>query len=91
MDEVLPITDYFVIATGRTKRHVDALLEIVEKRMKELGFYPSNRSGKDAGNWILLDYGWIVVHIFRTDEREYYDLEMLWADAQRIELEDILP
>ena len=89
MDEVLPITDYFVVATGRNRRHVQALTEHVLITLKARGVMAQNRSGKDTGKWVLLDFGWLVVHIFQPEDREYYDLEMLWADADSIPLEDI--
>ena len=87
MTEVLPITDYFVIATGQNDRHVAALREGVEKRLKELKVAWINRSNRDSKSWVLLDYGPVVVHIFRPEAREYYDLENLWADAGRVEFE----
>jgi ribosome-associated protein len=85
MDEVLPITDWFVVATGRNRRHVDALTEHVLISLKARGVLAQNRSGKDTGRWVLLDFGWVVVHLFQPEEREYYDLEMLWADAEKVE------
>jgi ribosome-associated protein len=85
MEEVLPVADYFVIGTGRNARHVDSMVEYVEKRLKELRIPILNRSGKDTSWWVLLDLGAIVVHVFRREAREYYDLEMLWADAERVE------
>ena len=84
MDEVLPITDWFVIATGRNRRHVNALTEQVLGSVKARGVLAQNRSGKDTGRWVLIDFGWVVVHIFQPEEREYYDLEMLWADAEKV-------
>jgi len=89
MDEVLPITDYFVVATGRNRRHVNALIEHVLITLKARGVLAQNRSGKDTGKWVLLDYGWLVVHVFQPEEREYYDLEMLWADADNIPLSEM--
>ncbi|MEN8148631.1 MAG: ribosome silencing factor [Planctomycetota bacterium] len=86
MDEVLPITDWFVVATGRNRRHVDALTEHVLVSLKARGVHARNRSGKDTGRWVLLDFGWVVVHLFQPEEREYYDLEMLWADAGKVDL-----
>ena len=85
MDEVLPITDWFVVATGRNRRHVDALTEHVLVSLKARGVLAKHRSGKDTGRWVLLDFGWVVVHLFQPEEREYYDLEMLWADADKVD------
>ena len=85
MDEVLPITDYFVLATGRNRRHVDALTQHVLKEVKAHGVLAQNRSGLDAKTWVLIDFGWVVVHIFQPEEREFYDLELLWTDAESVE------
>jgi ribosome-associated protein len=87
MAEVLPLTDYFVIATGGSARHVDALCEAVEMGLKAEGFYAEHRSGRETKTWILLDYGWVVVHIFQEEAREYYDLELLWGDAKHLVLD----
>ncbi len=86
MAEVLPITDYFVIATGKNGRHVDALRESVEIGLKKEGFLPAHRSGRETKTWILLDYDWVVVHLFQPEARDYYDLELLWGDAPRADL-----
>lgn len=87
MEEVLPITDYFVICNGRNARHVDSLRELVEKRLKVHKVPLLNRTGRDSKSWILLDYGWVVVHIFQPEFREFYDLELLWSDAEVVDLE----
>ena len=89
MDEVLPLTDYFVIATGRNARHVKALRDAVERGLKDQKILPMNRSPKEAKSWILLDYGDVVVHLFQPDSRDFYDLENLWADAENIPLDDL--
>jgi ribosome-associated protein len=89
MDEVLPIVDYFVIATGRNVRHVDSMCELVEKRLKDARVPRLNRTGREAKTWVLLDYGTVVVHLFQPEFREYYDLELLWADAENVPLEDL--
>jgi ribosome-associated protein len=89
MDEVLPLTDYFVIATGRNARHVKALRDAVERGLKDRKILPLNRSPKEAMTWVLLDYGDVVVHLFQPEAREFYDLENLWADAENIPLDDL--
>ncbi|MHC4470407.1 MAG: ribosome silencing factor [Planctomycetota bacterium] len=88
MSDVLPITDFFVIGTGRNARHVDSMVELVIKRLKELGLLPANRSGLDASRWALVDYGSVVVHVFQPSEREFYDLELLWGDAERVPFDE---
>jgi ribosome-associated protein len=89
MDEVLPLTDYFVIATGQNSRHVRALRDAVEKGLKKYRVLPMNRSPKEAKNWVLLDYGDVVVHLFSPESREFYDLENLWGDAEDLPLDDL--
>jgi ribosome-associated protein len=89
MDEVLPLTDYFVIATGQNSRHVRALRDAVEKGLKKYRVLPMNRSPKEAKNWVLLDYGDVVVHLFQPETREFYDLENLWGDAEELPLDDL--
>ncbi len=89
MDEVLPLTDYFVIATARNSRHVKALRDVVERGLKTHRILPLNRSPKEAKTWILLDYGDVVVHIFQPEARDFYDLENLWGDAESVPLEGL--
>ena len=91
MDEVMPITDYFVIATGLNLRHVSALEDRVYRGLKKLGVLPLNRSGRESKNWILIDYGDVVVHIFTPEARDFYDLELLWTDAEPMDLSDLPP
>jgi ribosome-associated protein len=91
MTDVLPLTDYFVIATGRNARHVDALREHVEIEVKKRGVHRINHAGVDGKVWILLDYGGVVVHVFQPQAREHYDLELLWADAERVDLTEAAP
>jgi len=79
------LADYFVIATGRSTVHVKALADEVEKILIEKGFVLRGKEGYDEARWVLLDFYDVIVHIFYADEREYYMLERLWADAARIE------
>ena len=89
MDEVLPLTDYFVIATARNSRHIRALRDVVERGLKDKKILPMNRSPKESKSWILLDYGDVVVHLFQPESRDFYDLENLWADAGDVPLDDL--
>ena len=86
---VLAITDAFVITSGRNGRQVKTIAEEVEARLKaEGGIKPIRVEGLGDSQWILLDYGDLVVHVFLDETREYYDLERLWADAPRVTWED---
>lgn len=87
VSNLLYVTDVFVVATGMSNRHVRSIAEEVSDQLKQLHGRAVIRSeGQDTGEWVLLDYGEIVVHIFQTEIRAFYDLEHLWADAPRIPL-----
>jgi len=75
--------DYFVIASGESDRQVSAMAENVVTKLKEEGTRPVGTEGEETGNWVLLDYGEVVAHLFFTEVRAFYDLEGLWADAPR--------
>ncbi len=76
------ITDYFVICTGTSDRHVQSLADSVLVALKKNGEIPFSREGLQTGQWILLDYVNVVVHIFQKDARDFYRLESLWGDAE---------
>ncbi|MCF8009409.1 MAG: ribosome silencing factor [Halanaerobiales bacterium] len=82
--EITIIADYFVICSGNTDKQVKAIAREVEKKLDESGFYPKQIAGKDDARWILMDYADVIVHIFHKKERNYYDLDRLWADAEKI-------
>lgn len=75
------ITDYMLIAAGRNAIQVRALAEEVEDRMAEAGFNPIRKEGQQDGRWAVLDYGEVLVHVFHTEEREFYRLDKLWETA----------
>ncbi|MGI6576067.1 MAG: ribosome silencing factor [bacterium] len=81
-----PLCDYFVIASGGSRVQVKAIAEAIEEKLALRGIKVEHREGNDKSGWILLDYGDIVVHIFHDQQRAFYDLERLWGDAKRIEL-----
>ena len=86
---VLAITDAFVITSGRNSRQVKTIAEEVEARLKtDGGITPLRVEGLGDSQWILLDYGDLVVHVFLDETREFYDLERLWSDAPRVAWED---
>ena len=81
------ITDCMLIATGRSTIQVRTLAEEVEERMTEMGYEPLRKEGYQEGRWIVIDYGFVLVHIFHTQEREFYRLDKLWeSDQNRIAL-----
>ena len=83
--ELLVITDIFVIASGSSRRHVQSLIDATEEALRRDGRKPLRREGADDAQWVLLDYGEIVVHVFDSPTRDYYDLERLWGDAPRLD------
>ncbi len=87
VEDLTVLTDYFVIGSGSSSTQVSALAEEVDYKLSQLGVEPTRKEGMDSRNWILLDYGSVVVHVFYPEMREYYGLERLWADAQQIEVD----
>ena len=79
-------TDFFVIMSGRSTRHVQSLAETVDKEVSSKRLSTSNTEGMTEGQWVLLDYNDVVVHIFHDESRKFYDLEGLWHDAPRLSL-----
>jgi ribosome-associated protein len=84
------IADYFVIASGRTDRQVEAIQDAILVNVKEAGFRPLGVEGKRGGEWILMDYGGVIVHIFTPQTRDYYRLESLWISAPLQDAENFL-
>lgn len=80
-------TDYFFICSGRSDRQVQAIAQGIEEALQKEGVRPLGLEGVSAGRWILMDYEDVVVHIFLEPVRRFYDLEGLWIDAPRIDLE----
>ncbi len=79
------LSDVFVIATGTSRTHVQSLAEYVEERFREERDLKAIRSeGHKEGEWVLLDFGDIIVHVFQQSSREFYGLERLWADAAKV-------
>lgn len=76
------ICDYFVMCTGTSDRHTQALADSVIKMMREAKEKPVSREGYQLGEWVLLDYISVIIHIFQKDKREFYRLEDLWGDAK---------
>jgi len=80
------ISDYFVVCSGRSDTQVQAIAEAVEKALAAHGERPLSIEGLPHAQWVLLDYGDVVLHVFYVPVRQFYDLERLWARAPRVEL-----
>ncbi len=83
LSERSSITDYFVLCTGRSDVQVQAICHCVAEGLQEQGIRPFSSEGLENGQWALMDYGDVVVHVFQKATRELYDLEKLWVDAPR--------
>jgi len=84
---IASFADTFIICSGRSHRQVSAIAEFVQRQLKGKGMKPIGIEGKREGHWILMDYADVIIHVFYEPVRTFYDLENLWADAQRIEIE----
>ena len=80
---VSSFTDYFVIMQGNSKRQNMAIYESIEQKLKKENIKPLSIEGRKNAEWILMDYGYFIIHIFSKEAREYYYLEKLWGDAPR--------
>ena len=90
IDRVSSLADYFLICTGTSNTHVRTLCDFAEYTLEELGEPMLGREGHRGNSWELLDYGTIVVHVFTEEAREFYSLERLWADAETVDISDII-
>jgi ribosome-associated protein len=85
--ELTPMADYFVICSANSGSQLEAVAHSVRDRLESLGMRCKGTEGMDEARWVLLDFGDIVVHVFRPEEREFYHLERLWGDARTIPFE----
>ena len=90
IDRVSSLADYFLICTGTSNTHVKTLCDYAEYTLEELGEKMLGREGHRGNTWELLDYGTIVIHVFTDEARKFYDLERLWADAEVVDLSEII-
>lgn len=86
VSERLPLTDCFVIASAPNERQVQAVVDGVEEKLRDLEAKPVRREGTQEARWVLLDFGDVVVHVLHSDEREFYGLERLWKDCPTVPL-----
>ena len=89
IEELTIVADYFIIATANSNTHVRALADEVEYQLGLEGIEPRQIEGKSTG-WILLDYYDVVIHVFLQDQREYYNLEKLWADSEPLDISSLV-
>ncbi len=89
IDELTVLADYFIIATGNSTTQIKALADRVDQQLSLKGIEPDHREGFSSGNWILLDYNSVVIHIFHPETRDFYNLEKLWNDGEVINIDDI--
>jgi ribosome-associated protein len=82
--DVTTMADYFVIASGRSERQVQALSHAIVDELRDEGVRPLGIEGQSSARWVLLDYGSVIVHLFAPEEREYYGLERLWSNATEV-------
>lgn len=85
--ELTSFTDYFIIMSGRSTRHVQGLADSIEKELRAKRISNKFCEGLQEGLWVLLDYNDVVVHIFYKETRSFYDLDSLWHDAPKVEIE----
>ena len=88
ISEVSVLGDYFIIANGTNKNQVQGLVDNVQEQLHKAGYESKQVEGYQTGNWILLDYGDVIIHIFSKEDRLFYDLERIWRDGKEITFEE---
>jgi ribosome-associated protein len=88
--ELTSLADYFIICSGKSNRQVSAIADHVQRELKTAGIRPLSVEGAREGHWVLMDYGYVIIHVFYEPVRLFYDLEGLWADAPRLKTEALL-
>ena len=91
VQEMSAFTDYFVIVSGNSDRQVQAIAAAIRENMKKEGLLPLGIEGENHGQWVLMDYGDVIVHIFYAPVREFYNIERLWSDAPTMEVAEDVP
>ncbi|WP_293824147.1 ribosome silencing factor [uncultured Phascolarctobacterium sp.] len=81
MEGLSPVTDFYVICSASNSTLVKAIADNIEDKLAEAGVHPTHKEGYADARWVLLDYGDVVAHVFLEEERDFYNLEQLWADA----------
>lgn len=89
ISEISPLADYFIIATGSNTNQIQAMVDAVDETLTKAGHQVKQIEGNRNSSWILMDYSDIIVHIFSKEDRLFYNLEKIWTDGKRIEVEDL--
>ena len=89
ISKVSPIADYFVICNGKNRNQVQAMSDHVEETLGRMGFDRRPIEGYEGANWILMDYHDVIIHIFDTENRSFYDIERIWRDGTEVTKEDL--
>lgn len=89
ISEVSTIADYFIIATGNNPNQVHTISDFIEEQLGKNGIHPKQIEGYQNANWVLMDYGDIIVHIFDKENRLFYNLERIWRDGKQIEADQL--
>lgn len=89
ISNVSVVADYFIIANGSNQNQVQALVDNVQEELYKIGREPAQIEGYLTGNWILMDYSDIIVHVFSKEDRLFYDLERIWRDGKEIEISEV--
>lgn len=87
--EISTLADYFIIASGTNINQVQAMADAVQEKLGRAGYMTKNVEGYDYGNWILLDFGDIIVHVFDSENRLFYDLERIWRDGKLVDVNEL--
>ncbi len=89
ISEISTLADFFIIASGTNINQVQALADNVQEVLGRQGFMTKDVEGYDAGNWVLLDFGDIIVHVFDSENRLFYDLERIWRDGKLVDVNEL--
>ncbi len=89
ISEISPLADYFIIATGANTNQIQAMVDAVDEELSKAGYQVKQIEGNRNSSWILMDYNDIIVHIFSKEDRLFYDLEKIWTDGKRIEVDEL--
>lgn len=88
INEVSTIADYFIICSGSSRNQVQAICDNIDETLGRAGCVRKQTEGYESGNWILMDYGDIIIHVFDQQNRLYYDLERIWRDGKKMNVDE---